>query len=82
MKLIVGQFEYAEFNDGVHFFCYLPEIHVWGKFGSTNQNCQSKVKLGTQINLNMQNSMVVFTFLFYTGNTLFTVPATVREQKI
>ena len=29
-----------------------------GKFGSKNQNCQFKLKFGTQINLNMQNSMV------------------------
>ena len=33
-----------------------------GKFGPKNQNCQFKVKFGTLTNLNMQNSMVVFTF--------------------
>ena len=33
-----------------------------GKFGPKNQNCQFQLKFGTQTNLNMQNSMVVFTF--------------------
>ena len=32
------------------------------KLGPKNQNCQFKVKFGTQTNFNMQNSMVVFTF--------------------
>ena len=32
------------------------------KFGLTNQNCHFKKKCGTETNLNMQNSMVVFTF--------------------
>ena len=31
---------------------------VWSK----NQNCQLKLKFGTNTNLNMQNSMVIFTF--------------------
>ena len=30
-----------------------------GKFGPKNQNCQFKLKLGTQANSNMQNSMLV-----------------------
>ena len=32
------------------------------KFGLANQNCHFKKKCGTETNLNMQNSMVVFTF--------------------
>ena len=33
------------------------------KFGQEkNQNCQFKLKFGTLTNLNMQNSVVVFTF--------------------
>ena len=33
-----------------------------GKFGPKNQNCQFKLKFGTKTNLNMQNSMMIFTF--------------------
>ena len=33
-----------------------------GKFGPKNQNCQFKLKFGTQANPNMQNKMVVFIF--------------------
>ena len=40
-----------------------------GKFGPENQNCQFKLKFGTKTNLNMQNSVVLFTFSFLTGNT-------------
>ena len=32
------------------------------KFGPKNQNCQFKLKFGTQINSNVQNSKVLFTF--------------------
>ena len=32
------------------------------KFGPKNQNCQFKLKLGTQTNSNMQNSITVFAF--------------------
>ena len=32
------------------------------KFGPNDQNCQFEVKFGSRLNLNMQNSMVVFTF--------------------
>ena len=34
----------------------------WGKLGSKNQNCQFELKFGSWTNLNMQNSMVIFTF--------------------
>ena len=33
-----------------------------GKSDPESQNCQFKLKFGTKTNLNMQNSMVVFTF--------------------
>ena len=39
-------FEYAEFNDDVHFFSFWPEI-LFGKFGPKKQNCQFKLKIGT-----------------------------------
>ena len=33
-----------------------------GKFHRKNQNCQFKLKFGTETNLNMRNSMLIFTF--------------------
>ena len=41
------------------------------KFGPKYQNCQLKLKLGAQSNLNMQNSMVVFTFSVLEQKHLF-----------
>ena len=38
------------------------ENTICGQICSTKQNCQLKVKFGTQTNSNMQNSMMVFTF--------------------
>ena len=43
----------------VHFLWFWPEKPFFGKSG---QNCQFKLKFGTKINLNMQMSMMVFTF--------------------
>ena len=42
-----------------------------GKLGPKNQNCQFKLKYGTETNSNMQNSMVIFTFLFPTRISFF-----------
>ena len=42
--------------------CFRSETPFLGTFGPKNQNCQLKLKFGTKTNLNMQNSMVVFTF--------------------
>ena len=58
----LNYFEYARFNGTVHLFCFRLEISFLSKFGPKNQNCQFKLKFGTQNNSNMQNSMVVFTF--------------------
>ena len=44
----------------VRFFSFQPEIPFLGKFGQKNQNCQFKLKFGTETNSNVQNSMVVF----------------------
>ena len=33
-----------------------------GKFGTENQNCQFKLKIGTKTNLDMQNPVLLFTF--------------------
>ena len=57
-------FEYAKFNGGVHFFYFRPEILFSGKFGPKNQTCQCKVKIDTQTNSNMQNSMSVHLFCY------------------
>ena len=43
MKMIVDLFEYVEFNDEVHFFCFWPEIPFSGKYGPKNENCQFKL---------------------------------------
>ena len=34
----------------------------FGKSGQNNQNCQFKLKFGAKINLDMRNSMMMFTF--------------------
>ena len=44
------------------FSVFWSEIPFLGKFGWKNQNCQSKRKIGTYSNFNIQNSMVIFTF--------------------
>ena len=36
----------AEFNGGIHFFCFKPGRPFFGKFGPKNQNCQFKLKPG------------------------------------
>ena len=36
-----------------------------GKFGPEIQNCQFKLKFGTITNLNIQNSIMMFTFSFF-----------------
>ena len=43
-------------------FAVWLEAHFSGKFGPKNQKCQFKLKFGTLINLNIQNSVVMFTF--------------------
>ena len=52
------EFEHAEFNGGVHFFCFWVEMLFLGKFGPKSQNYQFKLKFGTYTNSNMKNSMV------------------------
>ena len=48
MTMIVDQFEYAEFNGGIHFFCLRTEINYFGKFGPKGQNFQFQPKFGSQ----------------------------------
>ena len=58
----LDKFENGEFYGGVRFFCFRPELCFLGKFGQKKigQNCQFKLKFGTDSN--MQNSMVMLTF--------------------
>ena len=37
----------AEFNGGIHFFCFKPETPFLGQFSPINQNCKFKLKFGT-----------------------------------
>ena len=39
--------QFAEFNGGVHFFCFRPEIPFLGKFDPKTRNGQFKLKFGT-----------------------------------
>ena len=45
-------------------FLFLNDTPFYRKFISKNQNCLLKLKFETQTNLNMQNLMVMFFFLF------------------
>ena len=46
-----------------HFFCFRPEVIPYlGKLGY--KNGPFKLKFGTQTNLNLQKSMVMFTLSF------------------
>ena len=44
-----------------NFSVFVRKYPFWANW-SKNQNCQIKLKFGTQTNSNMENSMVVFTF--------------------
>ena len=61
----VLEFDGAEFNSDVQFFRFQTKISFLGKFAPKIQNCLCKVKFGTQTNSNMQNSVVMFTFLLF-----------------
>ena len=46
---------HTEVNGTVNLICFRQEISFLGKFGPKNQNCQFKLKFGTQTNSNIQN---------------------------
>ena len=73
--------EYPEFNGGVRFLCFWPEISFLSKFGPKIQNCQFKLKFGTETNSNKQNSMVLFTFSVFNRKYPFWV-SLVQKLKI
>ena len=52
----------GELNGDVHSFHFLTILLFMANFFSKNQNCFLRLKFGTQINLNMENSMVMFFF--------------------
>ena len=45
--LFLNQFEYAEFNCGIRFFCFRPETPFLGNFGRKNQYYHFKLKIVT-----------------------------------
>ena len=51
--------------NSVYLVCFRLEILSLDKLGPKNQNCQFKLKFGSDINSNMQNSMVIFTFFVF-----------------
>ena len=59
------EFENAEFNGGVHFFCFQLEIPFSGKCGPKNKKCSWKMKSDNKTHMNMQNSLVVFTYFVF-----------------
>ena len=58
-------------NSMVMFTFSFFRFRFLGKFGPKNQSCQFKLKFGTKTNLNMQSSMVVFTFAVLDRKYLF-----------
>ena len=50
---------------GVHFFCFRPEKVFLDKSGQKNENSQFNLKFGTKTNLNIKNSIMMFTFSIF-----------------
>ena len=67
----LAKFLYAELIGAVPFFCFRSEKPFLGKFGPRNQNFQFRLNFGTQTNLNMQNSMMMFTSPVFDRKYLF-----------
>ena len=61
-------------HSGVHIFCFRSEIPFLRKLASKNQNCYFKLKFGIWHNLNMQNSIVLFTFSVFDEQVLSKKP--------
>ena len=56
-------------------------IPFLGKFGQNNQNCWFKLKFGTKINSNMQNSTVVFSFSVLDRNSMVVFSFSVLDRQ-
>ena len=52
-------------------FSFLTLNTLLGKFDLKYENCQTKLTSGTKTNLNMQNSVVVFSFFIFERNNPF-----------
>ena len=61
-------------------FSFRPETPFLGKFGPKNQNCQFKLKFGTQTSSNMQNLMVMFTLSVFDQKYSFWVNSTALKN--
>ena len=65
-------FEYAKFNGGVCFISFRLKIAtLFGELRQKNRNCQFKLKIGTQTNSNMKNSIVVLIFFCFRPEVYF-----------
>ena len=68
--------------DYVQFFLFRAKIHFLGKFGPKIKNWLFKVKLGVWANLNMQNSVAMFTFFHFPWEIFFVCVNLVQKIKI
>ena len=59
---LIRIFRNSKFHGDVYFFHYPPEKPFLSKFDSNIQNCQFKLKPGTQTNSSNQDSMVMFIY--------------------
>ena len=67
-------FEYAELCRKyvvLTFSPFRPEKPFLGKSGQKNRNCQFKLKFGTKTNLNMWNSIMMFTLSVFDHKYLY-----------
>ena len=62
LNLTHHSWKYSELNGHVDFFHFRPEISVLGKFDPKTQNCQFKLKFGTQTNSNSIVKLAFFRF--------------------
>ena len=60
---ILTYLSYPELNHDVHFLD--PKYAFWAKFCPKCQNCKFKLKFRHLSNLNMQDSMILFTFFVF-----------------
>ena len=67
-----AKFEYAEFNDALHFFCFGPEIPFWSKSGRKKKKIVSlRWNLILRLIWICKIQWWCSLFTFSTGNTLF-----------
>ena len=70
MKLVPKNFQCPEFDRHAHFVCFKPKYNF--RANLIQKNKMFKLKFGSWTsNLNMQNSVVIFTFFFRTENSFW-----------